>query len=300
MLREEEVPVIAVATTDDEHAAVRSLLRSLGGEMVDVLSPGGTRRVVLAEVVDGRDSERVARALRDHGLMAVTRPDSGAALAAWHRNTAPVQFGDDLSICLAWSEHGRTNLTNLIELGPGGFGSGHHRTTQMIIEDLLEHLSGGERILDVGCGSGILSLAAVALGASHAVGVDLKPEAVAATIRNASLNQLDERIQATGARLEEIDGPFDIVVANIARAGIVALADEIVGHVADGGRLVVSGITPSQCEQVSGFLRPLVEVGRRVEGDWAVLALGRPRTRRDFAPDAAVVKMTTPMIDGAP
>ena len=268
--------MIAVATTDDELAAVRSLLRSLGGEIVAVLSPGGTRRVVLADVVAGRESERVARVLRDRGLMAVTRPASGAALVAWHRNTAPVQFGDRLSICLAWSEHDRINLTNLIELGPGGFGSGHHRTTQMIIEDLLEHLSGGERILDVGCGSGILSLAAVALGAGHAVSVDLKPEAVVATVRNALLNQLDERIEATDVRLEEIDGPFDVVVANIARVGIVALADQLVGHVADGGRLVVSGITPSQCEQVSGFLRPLVEVGRRVDGDWVALALGRP------------------------
>jgi ribosomal protein L11 methyltransferase len=272
--------VIAIATTDDEIAALQSSLRALDGEVIDVCSPGGDRRVVLAEVADGQTSERVAVLLRQRGLMAVTRPGSGAGLIAWQRSTAPVRFGDRLSVCLAWSEHDRTGLANLIELGPGGFGSGHHPTTRMIIEYLIEHLCGGESLLDVGCGSGIISLAAVALGAGRAVGVDVKPEAVAATSRNASLNRQDDKIEATDACLEEIDGSFDMVVANVARSGVVALAPQLVGHVGDGGQLVISGISPSQCDQVVGFLAPLVEVERRAEGDWAVVALHRPRAKR--------------------
>lgn len=268
--------MIAVATTDEELDAVRSLLGSFGGEVIDIVSPGGERRVVLATVSNEWQTEGHASALRTDGLMAVARPDGGAALVAWHRNTAPLSFDGRLSVCLAWSEHDRTDLSNLIELGPGGFGSGHHPTTRMIIEELVQRVAGGDRVLDVGCGSGVLALAAVALGAEHAVGVDLKPEAIRATARNALLNGLAARVVATDAPLDEVDGPFDIVLANIARAGIVALADTLAGHVAEAGVLVISGITPGQCEQVAGFLRPLTEIGRRTDGEWVVLALGKP------------------------
>ncbi len=268
--------MLAIATTDGQLDELHSTLQTVGAQSFEIVEPGGERLVVLATVSDAWETALMASELRAGGFMAVTRPDGGAGLKAWHRNTEPARFGDRLSICLAWSEHDRAGMSNLIELGPGGFGSGHHVTTRMIIEELMQRVSGGERVLDVGCGSGILALAAVALGADHAVGVDLKPEAVEATVRNASLNGLAERVVATAAPLEEIDGPFDIVLANIARAGIVALADELVDHLAEDGHLIVSGIAPRQCEQVTGFLRPLIEAHRRIEGDWAVLVLDRP------------------------
>jgi len=80
-------------------------------------------------------------------------------------------------------------------------------------------------------------------------------------------------MEATPAPLSGIEGSFDVVVANIARAGIVELAPELVSHLSPDGWLAVGGISPSQCSQVAGFLRPLAEVGRRASGEWATLVL---------------------------
>ena len=83
------------------------------------------------------------------------------------------------------------------------------------------------------------------------------------------------RMEATLTPLGGIEGSFDVVVANIARAGIVELASELVAHVSPDGWLAVGGISPSQCDQVAGFLLPLTEVGRRASGEWATLVLAR-------------------------
>ncbi|MCU1386921.1 MAG: Ribosomal protein methyltransferase [Ilumatobacteraceae bacterium] len=138
---------------------------------------------------------------------------------------------------------------------------------------MIERIHGRELVLDVGCGSGVLGLCALRLGAARVVAVDLKPEAVEATRRNAEMNGLSDVVDSTLAPPGEIEGPFDVIVANVGRAAIVALAPDIVRMLAPGGWLAVSGITPQQCSQVAAFLGPLVEVDRRASGDWAALVL---------------------------
>ncbi len=211
--------------------------------------------------------------LRAEGLAAVTKPQGGAALERWVSDTRPVCFGGRLTVCPAWSEHDRRDWPGLIELGFGGFGNGRHPTTRQMIEVLLERITGGERVLDVGCGSGILGLCALRLDAARVVAVDVADEAVQAARRNAAINSVDSQLEATLAPLAEVEGRFDAVVANIARAGVAALAEELVSHTAPGGWLAVGGISPSQCSQAAGFLSPLVEVERRTEGEWSTLVL---------------------------
>lgn len=267
--------MIVVATTDDDLARVRDRLQELGVRPVDVVAPCSLRRVVLAAVDGETDVAGVVASLRAEGVMAVTRPDGGAALHRWLEDSRPVTFGGRLSVCRAWSEHCRRDLAGLIELGPGGFGDGRHPTTAQIIEELVDRIAGGERVLDVGCGSGVLGLCALRLGAAKAVAVDIDAEAVEAARRNAVINDMGARIEATLTPLSGIEDSFDVVVANIARAGIVELASELVAHVSPDGWLVVGGISPSQCSQIAGFLRPLVEVARRTSGEWATLVLAR-------------------------
>lgn len=270
------VAVIAVATTEGELAGVCTRLGDLGAHPVEVIVPSGTRRVVLASADDEQSEASLVALLRAEGAMAVTRPEGGAPLRAWYRDTRPVTIGKRISVCLAWSEHERGHLPELIELGPGGFGSGHHPTTRQLVEEVVDRIGGGERVLDVGCGSGILGLCALKLGAASVVAVDLKPDAVAAAQRNAQANGMACRMDATLAAVDHIEGPFDVVLANIARAGIVELASELVSHVSPGGWLAVGGISPSQCSQVVDFLRPLTEVTRRASGEWATLVLSPP------------------------
>ena len=268
--------MISVATIKGELAGTCEQLRALGALVVEVVAPGDVRRVVLAAVDDERRAASLVAALRAEGLMAVTRPDGGAALQRWHGDTRPITFGDRISVCPAWSEHDRRGLPGSIELGLGGFGNGRHPTTQQIVEELVERIGGGERVLDVGCGSGILALCALKLGAGGAVAVDIDPDAVEAARHNAKINAVGTRLEATQEPLGAIDGTFDVVVANIARAGIVELAPELVSHVSPDGWLAAGGLSPSRCAQAVGFLQPLVEVARRTSNEWATVVLARP------------------------
>jgi ribosomal protein L11 methyltransferase len=266
--------IVVVATIEAEVAEVRYRLGALGSHATEVVVAGATRRLVFAPMEDEGEAERMAAVLRADGMAAVTRPEAGARLEAWRRHTRPMTFGGRLSVCFAWSEHDRRDLPGLVELGPGGFGSGEHSSTRLLLEELVLRIRGGERVLDVGCGSGVLGLGAVRLGASRVVAVDVKPAAVEATARNAALNGMAGRMEATGAPLSDLEqDTFDVIVANIGRAAVVELAPALVRLLAPGGWLGVSGISPSQCSLVAGFLRPLTEVARRTSGEWAAVVL---------------------------
>jgi ribosomal protein L11 methyltransferase len=262
--------IVVVATTEDGVARTRA---RLDGRAVRVVAPSRERRLVLAAVDDEWEAERLVAALRSEGELAVPRPDGGVRLEAWMRHTRPVTFGERLSVCVAWSEHDRRGLPGLIELGLGGFGNGEHPTTRLLVEELVRRITGGERVLDVGCGSGLLGLGAAQLGASAVVAVDLKPEAIEATRRNAALNGMENRVDATSSALGEVEGPFDVVVANVGRAAVVELAHELVRLVSPGGWLAVSGFSPAQSSLVAGFLSPLVVVDRRTDSEWAAVVL---------------------------
>jgi len=268
--------VIVVATTADAVVRVQARLVELGLDQVSVVAPSATRRLVLAGVDDEWEAERLGAALRADGHIVVTRPSSGVRLDGWMRHTRPMTFGARLSVCFAWSEHQRDDRPGLIELGPGGFGSGEHPSTELVLEQLVDRVHGEEAVLDVGCGSGVLGLAALRLGASRVLAVDIKAAAVDAARRNALLNGMEPRFEATLSPLTEIDGVFDVVVANIGRAGVVDVAPELVRLVGPTGWLAVSGISPAQCSLVTDFLRPLVEVDRRTAGEWAVVVLAHP------------------------
>src|SRR4051794_14992860 len=267
--------MVVVATTPDEVVAVRARLAELGAPRADVVAVSDVRTLVLAPVKDDCAAERLVAILRGEGQLVVARPDDGARLAAWTQHTHPLVFGGGITVCFAWSEHDRRGLPPVIELGAGGFGNGEHPATRLVVDMLVERIAGGEHVLDVGCGGGVLGLCAIGLGASDVVAVDIKPQAVEATRRNAALNRMESRLDARVAPLSEIQRSFDIVVANVGRGAIVEIAPELIRLVSGTGWLAVSGISASQCEQVVGFLGPLVELERRTSGEWSCVVLGR-------------------------
>jgi ribosomal protein L11 methyltransferase len=196
-------------------------------------------------------------------------------LATWRRGIGPVRAGR-VVIVPTWlrDEHEPDEGDVTIWLDPAmAFGSGHHATTQLCLEALQEVLRPGASVLDVGCGTGVLAIAASLLGAGHVAAVDLDPEAVAATRRNAAANGVT--LAARIGSVEPRTTPADVVLANLLTPTLHALAGSLVGAVEPGGVLVASGIA---IERAGGVVAALEArggslVGRQDRDGWSVLVL---------------------------
>jgi ribosomal protein L11 methyltransferase len=143
----------------------------------------------------------------------------------------------------------------------------------LLLAELVTRLGGGERVLDVGCGSGVLALAALRLGASTAVAVDIDAQAVEATRRNAALNGFEARLEATNAATTQIVGVFDVILANVGWVALVDLAQELRRLLSSAGWLAVSGISPAHRSRVAASLRPLQTIEVRTCDEWDALIL---------------------------
>ncbi|WP_064746088.1 50S ribosomal protein L11 methyltransferase [Lysobacter firmicutimachus] len=176
---------------------------------------------------------------------------------AWMDQYEPLQFGRRTWI-VPWNqelpEGADAADAAVVRLDPGlAFGSGTHPTTSLCLQWLDRLADDGElvgrRVLDFGCGSGILALAALKLGAAHAVGVDNDPQAILATRDNAERNQVDQRIEVHLPQ-DEPAQRYPVVVANILASALVALADTLAARVEPGGRIALSGILAGQEDEV--------------------------------------------------
>lgn len=165
----------------------------------------------------------------------------------------PIPISPRLWIVPTWHEAPDSRALNL-KLDPGlAFGTGSHPTTRLCLRWLDANLRGGETLLDYGCGSGILAIAAAKLGARRVEGVDIDPQAVSASRDNAALNEVDARFGLPG---ELAAGEYDVVVANILTNPLKAMAPLLAGRVRSGGVLVLSGILAEQAEDVMAVYRP--------------------------------------------
>lgn len=203
---------------------------------------------------------------------------------AWKRFYHPTHLGERLVVCPSWEQYAPAPQELVMTLDPGmAFGSGTHHTTRLCCE-LLEHLPVvGARVLDMGTGSGILSIAALMLGAEEAVGVDIDRVAVRTAAENAAENGFGaDRFTAVAADLvhqplgEELTrGGFDIVLANIVADVIIALAPAIARHLKPGGHLVASGIILPRQEEVIAALEAegLAVAGDREQEGWCALLM---------------------------
>ena len=194
----------------------------------------------------------------------------------------PIPVGDRLLITPSWhmdelsrQADGDADGRITIVLDPGlAFGTGSHPTTHMCLQWLGEHLRPGERVIDYGCGSGILAIAAARLGAGEVVGVDIDPQAVSSTRANALVNgvEIDVRLST-----EAPPEPADVVVANILSNPLKVLAPMLSALVAPGGRLVLAGLLDRQAAEVAAAYPSIgLAVYAEREG-WACLAGAKRR-----------------------
>ncbi|PTY37244.1 ribosomal protein L11 methyltransferase [Saccharospirillum sp. MSK14-1] len=192
---------------------------------------------------------------------------------AWMDAFKPIQCGPRLWICPSWLEPPEPTAVNL-RLDPGlAFGTGTHPTTFLCLQWLDETIRGGERLLDYGCGSGILGLAAILLGAQQMDGVDIDPQALDATRANAANNGIDNNRFNVWMDDQQLAPTYDLLVANILAGPLCDLAQSLCQRLQRGGRLALSGILSHQAEAVMDAYRPWIDLDAPVERDgWVRLS----------------------------
>ena len=200
---------------------------------------------------------------------------------AWKAHFPVLRIGRRLVIKPTWRRHRRRTDDVVLALDPGmAFGTGLHPTTRLCLAGIERWadagLVDGATVLDVGCGSGILLVAAGLFGGGRLVGVDTDPIAIEASAANATRNRL--AVDVRQATLPSRSGPFDLVVANLIASLLVALADDLAAELRPGGRLLSSGIFIDREQDVRAALvdAGLRALERTAEGDWVALEFERP------------------------
>lgn len=182
----------------------------------------------------------------------------------------PIQISDRLWITPSWHDAPDENAVNL-QLDPGlAFGTGSHPTTRLCLQWLNAQLKGGESVLDYGCGSGILAIAALKLGAGSAVGVDIDEQAIRASKANADQNNVQAQFYLPDAVPE---GQFDVVVANILANPLRMLGEMLAGRTKSGGRIILSGLLDEQVEELSEIYGQWFDIEpAEIDEGWARLS----------------------------
>lgn len=247
------------------------------------------RNRVVALLPDGLDPRQILEQLRDADV--ADYPDGLWSLrdvpdADWVRLTqsqfGPIQVGNRIWIVPSWHRNdpeipvaadpqvADSGGVIHIELDPGlAFGTGSHPTTHLCLEWLAENLQGGETLLDYGCGSGILAIAAKLLGADEIQAVDIDEQAVQSTRYNAQVNRVDLQAMLPDALPE---GRTQVVVANILSNPLKVLAPMLSGRVLPGGHLVLSGVLERQAQEVAQAYAPWLAMNVwRARDGWVCL-----------------------------
>ncbi len=268
--------VVDVPAGDAELAA--DALWSLGVVAVEERD-GGPGRVELWTSL-GDDGDAVLAALGDlpRAWRVRTEHVDDDVVDTWREFATPTRIDDTLVVRPVWVDASFGPDVTVIDIEPGPtFGMGDHPTTVLSLRALRHCIA--ERpprhVLDVGCGSGVLAIAAVRLGASMSDAIDISPAAPTVTEANARRNGVAERVRASTAPLQQVQGTYDLVVANILAPALVELAADLVRVLATDGALVISGILADRHDHVLAALHPLrVERVDELDG-WVAVTLRR-------------------------
>lgn len=188
---------------------------------------------------------------------------------AWMDNFKPMRFGARLWVCPSWCEPPEPDAVNIM-LDPGlAFGTGTHPTTSLCLEWLDSLDLRGKTVIDFGCGSGILSLAALLLGAEKVIGIDIDPQALQASKDNAIRNGVAERLELYLPKDQPANLKADVVVANILAGPLRDLSSVIKSLLAENGVLAMSGVLESQAESVAACYRDQLTINEiKFKEDW--------------------------------
>ncbi len=192
---------------------------------------------------------------------------------SWMDRFQPMQYGSKLWICPTWCEPPDPDATNIM-LDPGlAFGSGSHETTRLCMQWLSGQELEGKSVIDYGCGSGILAITALKMGAAHALGVDIDPQALQASRQNAQLNLVSDSLQLELPENVPEQSEADIIFANILAGTLIELKSQLLGFRKPQGVLILSGVLQSQKVLIINEFEAGNIVQVVSEGDWLMMSV---------------------------
>lgn len=177
----------------------------------------------------------------------------------WKKYYRPVRAGKRVVICPEWEEYNKKPSDIILKLNPGmAFGTGQHDTTRLCIKLLEANIHSGESVLDVGCGSGILAITALLLGANHAKGADIDEMAVKTAKENAALNSTEDKAEfytGTLNSVPELNGKYDVICMNIVADVIIGLLNDVKEYMTAGAHIIISGVIDEREKDVERALK---------------------------------------------
>lgn len=193
----------------------------------------------------------------------------------WKKYFFPIPVGEKLLIRPTWRDEYDAGERKVINIDPGmAFGTGNHETTRLCLACLEKYITEGKTILDVGCGSGILSIAGILLGCSSAFGVDIDPTAVRTAKENAEVNNVTDKCEFVAGNLtDKVQGTYDVVVANIVADAIIMLSKDVRQFMNEDSVYIMSGIIESRCDEViDAVTKDFDIVETYTDGGWVCIA----------------------------
>jgi ribosomal protein L11 methyltransferase len=277
---------VVIRTTPTEVEFVSDLLWSLGVVAIEEhWDPNG---VVRLQTSLGDDVEVVNQAMNSLPVVLdwSTTTVNETVANTWREFAQPTVIGRRIVIAPVWCAEQEVaeavaslpdpNQAMVISIEPAStFGMGDHPTTMSSLLMIEKYLKSDDVLIDVGCGSGVLGIGALRMGASRAIGMDINPSCVPVSQENARLNQVSDRWSVTTEPVAVIGFPANIVVANILAPALIELSGELKRLTRLDGVLIISGVLAEHYEHVAKALEPLHEFDRIEHGGWAAVAFRR-------------------------
>ena len=274
---------VVIRTTPTEVEFVSDLLWSLGVVAIEEhWDPNG---VVRLQTSLGDDLEVVNQAMNSLPVVLdwSTTTVNETVANTWREFAQPTVIGRRIVIAPVWCAEQEVaeavaslpdpNQAMVIPIEPAStFGMGDHPTTMSSLLMIEKYLKSDDVLIDVGCGSGVLGIGALRMGASRAIGMDINPSCVPVSQENARLNQVSDRWSVTTEPVVVIGFPANIVVANILAPALIELSGELKRLTRPDGVLIISGVLAEHYEHVAKALEPLHEFDRIEHGGWAAVA----------------------------
>jgi ribosomal protein L11 methyltransferase len=264
-----EVRLVTPGTMAEIAADYVYQLTGRGVEIKEWGPPGGPAEV-LGYLSQGAEAAALRRSLEKFAdQLRRNEPDKEVHLkfndlpgqdwgANWKKHFHPMEVVRGLIVAPSWERPKEAENKRILLIDPGqAFGTGQHQTTILCLKRiarLTRYSQLPAKVLDVGCGTGILSLAALAYGAKSAVAIDLDPEAIKAARENARVNGFEGMLETSLTPLNELDETFPLILANLTAGEVRPLIPDLVKRLDSGGELVVSGLLPEQVEEIQGLL----------------------------------------------